>query len=106
MRLWPSLNTLSFNTNGSHRYPKLKKLPFTNTVADSNSVDRFDYFGTTSGSKLYQKHRRTMFRCVLVEGHPDLVNDASLVLLLLLCSRLLSPAGRTLTEIKEESVQM
>ncbi|KAK8103086.1 hypothetical protein PG984_016232 [Apiospora sp. TS-2023a] len=57
------------------------------TVADSNSVERFNYAGTTYGGKLYQEHRRTMFRCVLVEGHPDLVNDVSLVLVLLLCSR-------------------
>ncbi|KAK8024169.1 hypothetical protein PG993_012235 [Apiospora rasikravindrae] len=47
---------------------------------------------------------RTESRCVLVEGHPDLVNEASL--LLLLRSRLLFLAGRSLVEIKENVVDV
>ncbi|KAK7917168.1 hypothetical protein PG985_010776 [Apiospora marii] len=46
----------------------------------------------------------TKSRCVLVEGHPDLVNASSLPLLLR--SRLLFLAGRSLAEIKEELVEV
>ncbi|KAK7946675.1 uncharacterized protein PG986_010996 [Apiospora aurea] len=47
---------------------------------------------------------RNESRCVLVEGHPDLVNEASL--LLFLRSRLLFLAGRSLVEIKENVVDV
>ncbi|KAK8071019.1 hypothetical protein PG997_011222 [Apiospora hydei] len=51
-----------------------------------------------------EERLRNESRCVLVEGHPDLVNDASL--LLLLRSRLLFLTGRSLVEIKENVVDV
>lgn len=51
-----------------------------------------------------KEHLCPQSRCVLVEGSPDLVNEASL--LLLLRSRLLFLTGRSLAEIKEELVEV
>ncbi|KAK8068030.1 hypothetical protein PG996_007142 [Apiospora saccharicola] len=63
------------------------------------------FHGRVKFNTSYKEHLSPrLSRCVLVEGHPDLVNETSLPLLLR--GRLLSLAGRSLAEIKEEAMEV